>query len=148
MIMQISNTRETYQLFQGRQYSVIPRFNAKEISEMQKIIKKEKATPIFCFNIEEGKYQEINQTNILNIGTGGGGGATIDIYTVNQNISLTAGIPYFINLPFSMTDLKSFFSKAFVGNDEVNLSFSAVSTTQIKVETNYTGTYTILVLAF
>jgi hypothetical protein len=144
-----STSKETYQLFQGRQYSVIPRFNAKEISEMQKIIKREKATPIFCYNTDEKKYQEINQTNILNIGSGGGGtGSTIDIYTVNQNINLTAGTPYFINLPFSMTDLKSFFSKAFVGNDEVNLSFTAVSTTQIKVETNLTGDYTILVLAF
>lgn len=144
-----STSKETYQLFQGRQYSVIPRFNAKEISEMQKIIKREKATPIFCYNTDEKKYQEINQTNVLNIGSGGGGaGTTIDIYTVNQSINLTAGTPYLLNLPFSMTDLKSFFSKAFVGNDEVNLSFTAVSTTQIKVETNFTGTYTVLVLAF
>ena len=67
--MAVSSSNSLH-LYQGKQYSVIPRLTSKEIASLQEIIKREKETPVIVYNTDLLQLQEVSFNTTTNIGNG------------------------------------------------------------------------------
>lgn len=137
----------TLNQFQARQYSVIPRVDSKGAAVLQDLVRREKESPLLVFNIDSGSFQEISESNIKNVGSGNEGNQG-NLLTFIDDVNLTANTPIFVNMPFSMTESKTFFGKAYVGNEEVSIDISPTNNDSVKIESNTTGIYHIVLIAF